>query len=136
MKALGIEVIELCNPTYNEYKNLADGKQTRKILDDNGMKCISAHFQMNALRNDHAKQIEWAQQIGMTQMSTADLGGRVVNGVTSIDEVKRAADEYNKIGRRRQKSWPSAGTAQRRLLQLKAGGWTPDVSGPPRASGS
>jgi len=98
MKALGIEVIELCNPTYNEYKNLADGKQTRKILDDNGMKCISAHFQMNALRNDHAKQIEWAQQIGMTQMSTADLGGRVVNGVTSIDEVKRAADEYNKIG--------------------------------------
>jgi len=98
MKAIGIEVIELCNPTYREYAVLADGKQTRKILDDAGMKCISAHFQMNALRTDQAKQIEWAHDIGMTQMSTADLGGKVTNGMTSIEEVKRAADEYNKIG--------------------------------------
>ena len=98
MKAIGIEVIELCNPTYREYAVLADGKQTRKILDDAGMKCISAHFQMNALRSDQGKQIEWAHDIGMTQMSTADLGGKVTNGMTSIDEVKRAADEYNKIG--------------------------------------
>jgi sugar phosphate isomerase/epimerase len=98
MKAIGIEVIELCNPSYADYKGLADGKQTRKILDDNGIKCLSAHFQMNALRNDQPKQIEWAHDIGMTMMSTADLGGRVSNGMTSIDEVKRAADEYNKIG--------------------------------------
>ena len=97
MKAIGIEVIELCNPTYADYKVLADGKQTRKILDDAGMKCISAHFQMNALRNDQAKQIEWAHDIGMTQMSTADLGGKVTNGTTTTEEVKRAADEYNKI---------------------------------------
>jgi sugar phosphate isomerase/epimerase len=53
---------------------------------------------MNALRNDHAKQIEWAQQIGMTMMSTASLGGRVTNGIAAAEEVKRAADEYNKIG--------------------------------------
>src|SRR5262245_35638375 len=52
MKAIGIDVIELCNPTYNEFKILADGKQTRKILDDSGMKCLSAHFSMNALRSD------------------------------------------------------------------------------------
>jgi len=97
MKAIGIEVIEFCNPTYREYAVLADGKQTRKILDDAGMKCISAHFQMNALRNDQAKQIEWAHDIGMTQMSTADLGGKVTNGTTTTEEVKRAADEYNKI---------------------------------------
>ena len=97
MKAIGIEVIELCNPTYREYAVLADGKQTRKILDDAGMKCISAHFQMNALRTDQPKQIEWAHDIGMTQMSTADLGGKVTNGMTSLEEVKRAADEYNKI---------------------------------------
>jgi len=97
MKAIGIEVIELCNPTYREYAVLADGKQTRKILDDAGMKCLSAHFQMNALRTDQPKQIEWAHDLGMTQMSTADLGGKVTNGTTSIEEVKRAADEYNKI---------------------------------------
>jgi sugar phosphate isomerase/epimerase len=97
MKAIGIEVIELCNPTYSEFKNLTDGKLTRKILDDNGMKCLSAHFQMNSLRTDQPKQIEWAQAIGMTQMSTASLGGRVTNGMTTLEEVKKAADEYNKI---------------------------------------
>src|SRR4026207_2186292 len=97
MKAIGIEVIELCNPTYNEFKNLTDGKQTRKIVDDNGMKCLSAHFQMNSLRNDLPKQIEWAHDLGMTMMSTASLGGRGTNGMTTLEEVKRAADEDNKI---------------------------------------
>ena len=97
MKALGIEVIELCNPTYKEFATLVDGKQTRKILDDNGMKCLSAHFQLTSLRQDQGKQIEWAQAIGMTMMSTASLGGRVTNGMTTLEEVKRAADEYNKI---------------------------------------
>jgi sugar phosphate isomerase/epimerase len=98
MKGIGIEVVELCNPAYAEFKSLADGKQTRKMLDDNGVKCLSAHFTMNSLRNDQGAQIEWAQALGMTQMSTASLGGRVTNGMTTHEEVKRAADEYNKIG--------------------------------------
>jgi sugar phosphate isomerase/epimerase len=34
----------------------------------------------------------------MTQMATASLGGKVTAGVTTMDEVKRAADEYNAIG--------------------------------------
>ncbi|MFL6279998.1 MAG: sugar phosphate isomerase/epimerase family protein [Vicinamibacterales bacterium] len=97
MKTIGIEVIELCNPAYAEFKSLADGKQTRKILDDNGVKCLSAHFTMNSLRSEQGAQIEWAQALGMTQMSTASIGGRVTNGMTTLEEVKRAADEYNKI---------------------------------------
>jgi sugar phosphate isomerase/epimerase len=97
MKAIGIDVVELCNPAYAEFKSLADGKQTRKMLDDNGVKCLSAHFNMNSLRSDHGAQIDWAHALGMTQMSTASLGGRVTNGMTTLEEVKRAADEYNKI---------------------------------------
>jgi sugar phosphate isomerase/epimerase len=97
MKGIGIEVVELCNPAYAEFKRLADGRQTRKMLDDNGVKCLSAHFTMNSLRNDQGAQIEWAQALGMTQMSTASLGGRVTTGMTTLEEVKRAADEYNKI---------------------------------------
>ena len=34
----------------------------------------------------------------MTQMGTASLGGQAQNGVTTMDVVKEAADEYNKIG--------------------------------------
>lgn len=97
MKALGIEVIELCNPAYKEFSSLADGKQTRKILDDNGLKCLSAHFTMESLRKTQGQQIEWAQALGMTMMSTATLSARVTNGMTTLEEVKRAADEYNKI---------------------------------------
>jgi sugar phosphate isomerase/epimerase len=97
MKAIGIEVVELCNPAYKEFSSLADGKQTRKVLDDNGMKCLSAHFTMDSLRKTQGQQIEWAQALGMTMMSTATLSARVTNGMTTLEEVKRAADEYNKI---------------------------------------
>jgi sugar phosphate isomerase/epimerase len=97
MKGVGIEVIELCNPAYKEFSSLSDGKQTRKILDDNGMKCLSAHFTMDSLRKTQGQQIEWAQALGMTMMSTATLSARVTNGMTTLEEVKRAADEYNKI---------------------------------------
>ena len=34
----------------------------------------------------------------MTHMSMASMGGQVVNGVTTLETVKRTCDEYNKIG--------------------------------------
>ncbi len=40
MKGAGIDVIELCSPSYAEFASLADGKATRKIIDDNGLKCL------------------------------------------------------------------------------------------------
>src|SRR5579871_2838028 len=49
MAALGIQHIELCCPGYKEFASLADGKQTRKILDDHGLKCYSAHFTLETL---------------------------------------------------------------------------------------
>jgi sugar phosphate isomerase/epimerase len=97
MKEIGIEAVELCNPAYKEFAALADGKATRKVLDDNGIKALSAHFNINSLRKDHQAQIDWALALGMTQMSTATLTGAMKDGVTTLDEVKRAADEYNKI---------------------------------------
>jgi len=93
MKALGIESVELCCPAYAEFSSLSDGKQTRTIIEDHGLKSVSAHFTMNSLRNQQPQMIEWAKQIGMTQMATASLGGKVENGMVSMDAVKRAADE-------------------------------------------
>jgi sugar phosphate isomerase/epimerase len=98
MAALGIGVVELCSPAYGEFASLSDGKQTRRIIEDHGLKCPSAHFTMNELRNKQEQSIGWAQEIGMTQMGTASLGGRVRNGETTMDAVKAAAEEYNKIG--------------------------------------
>ena len=99
MKAIGIEVIELCDPWhYADFKSLVDGKATRKMLDDNGIKAISAHVGMDSYRTKYADVVKWAHDVGLVQLSTADLGGKTNNGWTTEDEVKRAAAEYSQIG--------------------------------------
>lgn len=98
MADLGVGSLELCSPGYGEFASLSDGKQTRKVLEDHGLKCPSAHFEMRELRTRQPEMIAWAKDIGMTQMGTATLSGQMQNGVTTMDAVKRAADEYNKIG--------------------------------------
>jgi sugar phosphate isomerase/epimerase len=98
MAELGIGSVELCSPGYSEFAVLADGKQTRKILEERGLKCPSAHFELQELRTKQSQAIAWAHDIGMTQMGTASLNGHVENGVATMDTVKRAADEYNAIG--------------------------------------
>jgi sugar phosphate isomerase/epimerase len=99
MKDIGLERIELCSAIgYNEFSKLADAKETKKIISDHGMKCESAHFSMKELRETQQKSIDWAKEIGMKQMITASLGGPVKDGTTTMDAVKKAADEYNKIG--------------------------------------
>jgi sugar phosphate isomerase/epimerase len=97
MAALGVGSLELCSPGYAEFASLADGKQTRKILEDNGLNCPSAHFVLDELRTRQQQVIAWAKDIGMTQMGTASLDGPQ-NGIATMDAVKKAADEYNKIG--------------------------------------
>jgi sugar phosphate isomerase/epimerase len=91
---LGVQEIELCSPIgYTDFASLADGKQVRKIIADRGLKCVSAHFNMKELREKQSQSIAWAGDAGITQMITASLGG----GTPTMDDVKRAADEYNKI---------------------------------------
>jgi sugar phosphate isomerase/epimerase len=97
LAALGVKSLELCSPAYSEFAGLADGKRTRKILEDQGLRCPSAHFELEELRTKHEQAIAWAHDIGMTQMGTASLDGEVKDGATSMDAVKKAADKYNKI---------------------------------------
>jgi len=99
LKDIGVERLELCSALgYNEFSKLADAKETKKIISDHGLKCESAHFSMRELREGQQKSIDWAKEIGMKQMMTASLGGPVKDGTTTMDAVKKAADEYNKIG--------------------------------------
>lgn len=97
MADLGVEILELCSPGYREFASLTDGKKTRKIMEDHGLQCPSAHFELGELRTKLQQSIAWAHDIGMTQIGTATLNGHVENGTTTMDVVKRAADEYNKI---------------------------------------
>jgi sugar phosphate isomerase/epimerase len=96
----GFQSIELCSPLgYAEYGfgglSKYKGVELRKILGDAGVTCISSHFGMDELRKDQPASIAWAKDVGLTQMLVASLGGPEN---PTMDDVKRAADEYNKMG--------------------------------------
>ena len=85
----------MCSPLgYSDFASLSDGKQVRKILSDHGLTCVSGHFGMRELRERQAESIAWAKDVGITQMITASLGG---GNNPTLDAVKHAADEYNRI---------------------------------------
>jgi sugar phosphate isomerase/epimerase len=98
----GFQAVELCSPVgYAEYGfgPLAkySGTELRKILGDAGVTCVSSHFTIIELREKQAERIAWAKDVGLTQMLVPTLGGPEK---PTMDDVKRAADEYNKIGER------------------------------------
>lgn len=100
LAAAGFETIELCSPVgYADsgFAGLAKykGAELRKMLGDLGVKCISSHFDIGELRKDQAGRIAWAQEVGLTQMLVPSLDGPKH---PTMDDVKRAADEYNRMG--------------------------------------
>src|SRR5208337_4139921 len=99
MVEIGVNRLELCPPGgYGaEFGSRTNGKEVRRILADHGMKAESSHFTMGELRKSQAKSIEWAKEVGITQMITASLGEGNGGDNPTLDQVKRAADEYNKI---------------------------------------
>jgi sugar phosphate isomerase/epimerase len=102
MAEIGVTRLELCSPIGygRDFAALASGNEVRKILDDHGMKAESSHFTMGELRKSQDKSIEWAKEVGITQMMTASLGEGNGGNNPTLDQVKKAADEYNKIAAR------------------------------------
>jgi sugar phosphate isomerase/epimerase len=100
LAAAGFQTIELCSPGgYAEFGfgGLAKykGAELRKILSDAGGSCVSSHFGIDELRKDQPRAIAWAKDVGLTQMLVPSLDGPKT---PTMDDVKRAADEYNKMG--------------------------------------
>jgi sugar phosphate isomerase/epimerase len=102
----GFSTIELCSPFgYHEFGfgGLAKYKpaELRKILGDAGVTCISSHFGIEELRKDQDRSVAWAKELGLTQMFVPSLDGPKN---PTMDDVRRAADEYNKIAERTAKA--------------------------------
>jgi len=96
----GFQSIELCSPVgYADsgFAGLAkySAAELKKILSENGVTCVSSHFGIDELRKDQPASIAWAKGIGLTQMLVPSLSGPKN---PTLDDVKRIADEYNKMG--------------------------------------
>jgi len=98
----GFQTIELCSPVgyadsgfagLSKYK----GADLRSILQDTGLTCVSSHFSIDELRKNQDDRISWARDVGLTQMLVPSLDGPKN---PTMDDVKRAADEYNRMGER------------------------------------
>jgi sugar phosphate isomerase/epimerase len=102
MSDIGVTRLELCSPFgFDGFRPLTDAKETNKIMADHGIKSESGHFDLvSEMMKDQQKSIDWAEEIGMTQMVCASLGSNPANGgnYPTLDQVKKAADEYNQIG--------------------------------------
>jgi sugar phosphate isomerase/epimerase len=96
----GFQTIELCSPVgYADsgFAGLAkyNGTELRKIMSDAGVTCVSSHFGIKELRDNQEGRIAWAKDVGLNQMLVPSLDGP---SNPTLDDVKRVADEYNKMG--------------------------------------
>ena len=102
LSAAGFQTIELCSPVGYAGEGFGGlskfkGSELRSILQDHGLTCISSHFSIDELRKNQDDRIAWAKDVGLTQMMVPSLDGPKN---PTLDDVKRAADEYNRMGER------------------------------------
>ena len=99
MAGIGVTRLELCSPIgYGpEFAVLAKGEEVKQIMADHGIKAESGHFDLAELRKKQDESIAWAKAVGISQMITASLGDGNGGDNPTMAQVKKAADEYNKI---------------------------------------
>jgi len=96
----GFQSVELCSPVGYADEGFAGlakykGVELRKILNDAGVTCVSSHFGIDELRKNQDDRIAWAKDVGLMQMCVPSLEA---GDHPTMDDVKRATDEYNKMG--------------------------------------
>ena len=98
LRAAGFTQIELCSPYgYGEFSSLRKYKprELRRMLNDWGLGCISAHWAPNELFQKADESIAYAKEFGMTQMAIAALGPFEPKTTQTVDDVKRYVEPFN-----------------------------------------
>ena len=102
LAAAGFQSVELCSPVGyadSRFAGLAkySGAELHRILSEAGVACVSSHFSIKELRDNQDDRIAWAKDVGLTQMIVPTLEGPKK---PTMNDVQRAADEYNKMAER------------------------------------
>jgi sugar phosphate isomerase/epimerase len=98
LRAAGFTSIELCSPfSYEEFAALKSYKpqELRRMLNDWGLSCISAHWSPDELFEKGDERIAYAKEFGMTQMAVPFLGPFEFTGRETPSDVKRYVDPFN-----------------------------------------
>ncbi|MGI9530988.1 sugar phosphate isomerase/epimerase family protein, partial [Lutimonas sp.] len=61
---------------------------------DQGLQCSSSHYNLNELRDDFGKTIEWTHQMGIRQMPLAAFW---LPKDASVDDYRKSCEELNRI---------------------------------------
>lgn len=106
MGALGFNSIEMCSPPgYAKYgfgplQDLS-AKELKSKFKDAGFTCISCHYGFSELKDHGQERIDFAKELGLTQMVIASYG---LPKTATLDDWKRSADETNKLAELTRKS--------------------------------
>ena len=94
--AIGYKAVELYTPFFNKQPS-----EMLRILKENGLSCPSAHFMKGVTEDGWNKHVEYAQALGMRYMLAP---GPESVGHDSLDDYRRMADFFNKLGERCKKA--------------------------------
>ena len=100
MVDMGYQSMELCSPPgYSQYgfgflESYKAG-ELKKMINDTGISCVSCHYGFNELKENGQARMDFAKELGLTQMIVASFG---LAENPTMDDWKKAADELNPIG--------------------------------------
>jgi len=111
MAGLGYQLMELCSPP--GYATLGFGSlvnmkaaELKKIINDSGLQCPSCHYGFSELTDKLDERIEYAQQLGLTQMICSTFW---LPNTSKIDDYLKAADKLNAAAEKIKKAGIQAG---------------------------
>lgn len=107
----GYKLMEMCSPKgyiNSGFGPLASMKTAdmRSIISDAGLSCPSCHFGMGELNDSLDDRIEFAQQLGMSEMICSSFG---LPKTATLNDYLVASDKLNKAGEKIKKAGLQAG---------------------------
>jgi sugar phosphate isomerase/epimerase len=111
MSGYGYQLVEMCSPkgyVDSGFGPLVSIKPAdmRKIIEDSGLHCPSCHFTFPELTDNLDERIEFAQQLGLTQMICSTFW---LPKTATLNDYLESADKLNKSAEKIKKAGMQAG---------------------------
>lgn len=108
VQSMGYTKIEMCSPKSYQWKSIArlSNKEINTIINDAGLTCPSCHFTFGELKDELDDRIEFAQELGLTDMI---LQSFFLEKNATLDDYRKSADKLNEIAQKINKTGMQTG---------------------------